>query len=66
MYVKGEGYQEQNHACQRNTAAPGAGWGAVYTCILRERSLGSVGDTGGLRGGRTLPWAGLIHPLQDI
>lgn len=39
----------------------GQGWEAVYTCILRERSLGSVGDTGGLEGwensslGRTDP-----------
>lgn len=40
--------------------------GAVYTCTLRERSPHSVGDTGGLRGGRILPWAGLIHLLQDI
>ena len=69
MYVKGEGCQEQNQASQRDTAVAGAGWGggwAVYTCALRERSPHSVGDTGGLRGGRILPWAGLIHLLQDI
>ena len=66
VYVKGEGCQEQNQASKRDTAVAGAGWGAVYTCTLRERPPHSVGDTGGLRGGRILPWAGLIHPLQDI
>lgn len=63
VYVKGRDTRNRIMLVRGTLQRLGAGW-RQSTCILRERSLGSVGDTGGLRVGEL--FLGLIHPLQDI
>lgn len=64
----GEGREEQNQASQKETAvACRVGVvGDVYTCTLREGApTASLQEILAL-GRRILPWAGLLHTLQDI